>query len=96
MQPAFPTATEVLIEVAREGLYLAALLSAPAVLAGLAVGLMVGAVQAATHIQEPIIGLVPRAIAVVAALSVCLPWMARHLVEFTAQLFELLPAVAGA
>ena len=58
----------VLLDAAREALLLALVVSLPIVAAAALVGLIVAAFQAATQIQDPTIGYLPRLLAVVAAL----------------------------
>jgi len=82
-----------LIALGREALVVALLVSAPPLLAALAVGLVVGVLQAATQVQEPAVGVVPRTAAVLAALAVGGPWMGLRLVRFAAAALEL--AVRG-
>lgn len=80
------------IQVAREGLALVLLLSAPPVLLALAVGLAVALVQALTSVQEQVLGYVPKAVAVFASLAIGGPWMAGVLARFGRACFE---AAAG-
>ena len=53
----------------------------PVLLAGLAVGVVAGLVQAATGVHEPIVGFVPKFAAMAATLVVSLPWMVERLAE---------------
>ena len=48
---------------------------------GLAVGVAMGLVQAASGVHEPIVGFAPKALAMAAALVVSLPWMVERLAE---------------
>lgn len=82
-----------LVRVAREGLLLAVLIAAPAVLAALAVGFAVSLFQAATQIQEPTLSLAPKLVAVLVALLISAPWIGRQLVTFTATIFDAIPRV---
>ena len=75
------------LDVLREGLMLALVLSAPVLLSALLVGLVVGALQAATQIHETTVGFVPRVVAVFAALLLAGPWMGASLVRFTERVF---------
>jgi flagellar biosynthesis protein FliQ len=84
-------AADLLQRVGREALFLAVLLSAPAVLAALLVGLLVGALQAATQIQEPTLTFAPKLVAVLVALAVSGPWIGHQLVNFSRGLLELIP-----
>jgi len=91
--PARVGVTEYLVRVAREGLLLAVLVCAPAVLAALAVGFAVSLFQAATQIQEPTLSLAPKLIAVVVALAISAPWIGRQLIAFTTAIFDVIPRI---
>ncbi|MFM7206623.1 MAG: flagellar biosynthetic protein FliQ [Planctomycetaceae bacterium] len=70
-----------IVELVREAVMAGCMVMVPVLLAGLAVGVATGVVQAATGVHEPIIGFVPKAAAMAAALVVSLPWMVERLVE---------------
>ena len=53
----------------------------PVLVAGLAGGVAMGLVQAASGVHEPIVGFAPKALAMAAALVVSLPWMVERLAE---------------
>jgi type III secretion protein S len=78
-----------LLALGRQGLVVALQVSAPPLLAALSVGLAVGVLQAATQVQEPAVGVVPRTAAVLAALALAGPWMGGRLIRFAAAAFEL-------
>jgi flagellar biosynthetic protein FliQ len=82
---------EFLIDLAARALQTALLLAAPPLLAGLVVGVLVSIFQAVTQIQEQTLVLVPKILAVVVVLMLCLPWMLQLLLSFTANLFLHLP-----
>lgn len=77
-----------LLEIAREGLYLVLLVSAPPVLASLIVGLIVSVLQATTQIQEQTLTFVPKIVAVFGSLAIAGPWIGAQLIRFTRVLFE--------
>ncbi|WP_242347008.1 flagellar biosynthetic protein FliQ [Anaeromyxobacter terrae] len=83
-----------LLHVGREALLLVLAVSAPPLLAALAVGLVTGVLQAATQIQEPTVGVVPRLAAVFVALAVAAPWIGARVVQFARSCFDLLPRIA--
>ncbi len=83
-----------LLALGREALVLVLLVSAPPLLAALAVGLATGVLQAATQVQEPAIGVVPRLAAVLAALAVAAPWIAARAARFAAACLELVPRIS--
>lgn len=70
-----------------EAIKLSILLSAPMLLAGLVVGLLVSIFQAATSINETTLTFIPKMLAVAVSLIFFFPWMMRTLVGFTEQMF---------
>lgn len=77
-----------LLQVAREGLYLVLIASAPPVLASMLVGLVVSVLQATTQIQEQTLTFVPKIVAVFASLVIAGPWIGAQLLRFTRLVFE--------
>jgi flagellar biosynthesis protein FliQ len=75
------------IELFKNALWTAFLISAPMLGFGLVAGLLVSIFQAVTSIHETTLVFVPKVLAVVVALVVFLPWMLATLVTFTTQLF---------
>ena len=84
---------DLLIQIAREGLLLVLVASAPPVLASLAIGLVVSVIQATTQIQEQTLTFVPKIIGVVISLVVAGPWIGAQLIRFTRVVFESIPQV---
>ncbi len=82
-----------LLHVGREALLLALLVSAPPLGAALLVGAAVGVLQAATQVQEPSIGVVPRLTAVLGALALAAPWIGAHVTRFAAECLDLVARV---
>jgi type III secretion HrpO family protein len=81
--------TATLLQLAREALVLALLVSAPPLLAALVVGLVTGLLQAVTQVQEQALGSVPRIAAVLGALVVTGPWMGGRLARFAGEVLTL-------
>ncbi len=70
-----------------EAIKVTLLLSAPMLLAGLLVGLLVSIFQSVTSINEMTLTFIPKMLAVALALVVSFPWMMQTLVTFTEQMF---------
>lgn len=70
-----------------EAIKVAIMLSAPMLLAGLSVGLLVSIFQSATSINEMTLAFIPKMLAVATALVLFFPWMMQTLVAFTEQMF---------
>ena len=81
------------INIARQAMLIAILVSAPMLGFGLLVGLIVSIFQAVTQINEMTMTFVPKIIAVAAAFAIFLPWILRLLVDFTIQLIQMFPDV---
>ena len=64
------------------------MLAAPLLLVALVTGLIVGAFQAATQINEMTLSFIPKLIAMAVTLVVAGPWMLKVLVSYTRELFE--------
>jgi flagellar biosynthesis protein FliQ len=80
-----------LLALGREALLLVLTISAPPLLAALAVGVVTGVLQAATQVQEQTIGVVPRLAAVLVSLGVAGPWIGSRVVRFAATCLDLVP-----
>jgi flagellar biosynthetic protein FliQ len=82
---------ESVIEIGQHALYVAMLIAAPLLLTALAIGLLIGVIQAATQINEMTLSFIPKLIAMAVVALITGPWMLRTLVQFTRQLIEGLP-----
>ncbi|MAQ19105.1 MAG: flagellar biosynthetic protein FliQ [Sandaracinus sp.] len=74
-----------------ETLYLVLLVSAPPLLVALAIGLVVGLLQAVTQVQEQTLSFVPKLVAVATVLVVGGGWMGGQLLRFTERLWTAIP-----
>ena len=83
------------MEIGRQALQVAMMVSLPLLLASLLTGILVSLLQVATSIQDVTLTFVPKIIAVGAALVLASTWMVRVLVEFTRDVFLSLPQVVG-
>jgi flagellar biosynthetic protein FliQ len=73
----------------RHTLVLALTISAPMLLIGLAVGIIVSLFQAVTQIQEQTLTFIPKIAAMTIAAIVLMPWIAQRLLEYTSTMFRL-------
>ena len=76
------------VNIGREMLIITMLLSAPMLLVGLVIGLLISIFQAVTQINEMTLTFVPKIIAVAISIIIFLPWMLRLIVEYTIRLFD--------
>ncbi|PUE18803.1 MULTISPECIES: flagellar biosynthesis protein FliQ [unclassified Limnohabitans] len=85
--------TATVIDLGRQALWTIALVSAPLLLVALAVGLLIGIIQAATSINEMTLSFIPKLIAMALALLLFGSWMLVTLVDFTRSIFERIPTL---
>ncbi len=67
------------MDVAHDAIYTLVIVSAPVMLVGLAVGVIVSLFQALTQIQEMTLAFVPKILAIFVSLLIALPFMAEKL-----------------
>ncbi len=77
-----------LLDVARSAMLTMLELSAPPLLIGLAVGVVIALFQALTQIQEMTLTFVPKILATFVTLLLLLPFMLRTLIEFTRSMLD--------
>ncbi|MGB7606539.1 MAG: flagellar biosynthesis protein FliQ [Lutisporaceae bacterium] len=82
---------EMVIDLGVEAIRVALMVSAPILLLGLLVGLIVSIIQATTQIQEATLSFIPKLIAIALALLIFGPWMMNMMYSFTVNLFENIP-----
>ena len=81
------------LQIARDALTITLMVAGPVLLVGLAVGLIVSILQAATQIQEMTLAYVPKILAVFGVIAVLGPWMMNQIVTYTTNLFEAMPSL---
>jgi flagellar biosynthesis protein FliQ len=79
----------------QQGLWMLLMISAPVLIAVLAVGLVVSVFQAATQINEATLSFVPKIVAAVVVLAVAGPWMMTTLVEYLQRTLQAIPSAVG-
>lgn len=75
--------SEFVIRIAGEAVYTVLKASAPMLIIGLVVGLIISIFQATTQIQEQTLAFVPKIIAVLLSILIFGPWIMNTLVDFT-------------
>lgn len=78
------------IQVARQAMIITLLLSAPMLIFGLLVGLLISILQAVTQVNEMTLTFIPKIIAIMAAFIIFLPWLMRTIMDFTVWIFTLI------
>ena len=76
------------VDLVRQTLMLAMIISAPMLVIGLVVGVVVSLFQAVTQIQEQTLAFVPKITAMFAAAVLLLPWIGQRLLDYAAGVFS--------
>jgi flagellar biosynthesis protein FliQ len=75
------------VELVRQSLIMALLISAPMLVIGLVVGVVISLFQAVTQIQEQTLTFVPKITAMILAAVFLFPWIGQRLIEYSAHMF---------
>jgi flagellar biosynthesis protein FliQ len=86
---------ETVMGIGQHALVVTLMIAAPLLLTALAVGLLIGVLQAATQINEMTLSFIPKLLALAAVLVIAGPWMLRTLIDYTRHLIESLPSLIG-
>jgi flagellar biosynthetic protein FliQ len=88
--------TEVeMVDVARDGIWTMIKVAAPALIAGLVVGIAVALLQSVTQLQEATLTFVPKALVVFGVLVLFLPFMIHSMNDYWHRLMDLMIAGGG-
>lgn len=80
------------VDLARQAVVMTLLVSAPLLIAGTLVGLVIGLLQAVTQIQEQTITFVPKLVTMLVVLSLSMPWLLTRMVEYFRELVVNIPS----
>ncbi|AJE04339.1 flagellar biosynthesis protein FliQ [Geobacter pickeringii] len=81
---------DLVVQLTRRSFEVTLMLSAPLLIAGLVVGLLISIFQAVTSIQEATLAFAPKIIAVMVALVIFFPWMMSYMSDFTREIYALI------
>lgn len=80
----------IVLDLAREALWVMIMIGAPIMLVGLAVGVVIGLIQALTQIQEATLVFVPKILAIFVTMILTLPFMGATLGSFMNRLADMI------
>lgn len=75
------------ISVAREAIWTVLIVSAPMLIIGMVIGLVISIIQATTQIHEQTLAFVPKIVAVLVSIVIFGPWMLHTLLYFFQKIF---------
>ena len=82
-----------ILSLGERAMFLTLLVSAPMLLSGMVVGLIVSILQSVTQIQEVTLSFVPKIVAVMVVFLLFMPWMSGLLTGFIRELFTSIPSM---
>jgi flagellar biosynthesis protein FliQ len=83
------------VELVRAAVLNAMIIGAPLLVVGMVVGLVISLLQAVTQIQDQTISAVPKILAMIIALVLCLPWIADRMIDYTRTSYINIPDVVS-
>ncbi len=86
---------DTVMTIGSRALEMALTLAAPLLLAALLTGVIIGAFQAATQINEMTLSFIPKLVVMALTLAIAGPWMLRTLVEYTRDLITSIPGLVN-
>lgn len=78
------------LDIAREGIWTLIIISAPMMIVGLGVGVVIALFQALTQIQEMTLVFVPKIIAIFVTMLIALPFMGAMMAQYMDQIVDLI------
>ena len=84
---------DTIMTIGSRALEMALTLAAPLLLAALITGVVIGAFQAATSINEMTLSFIPKLVAIALTLAIAGPWMLKMLVGYTHDLIVSIPGL---
>ena len=75
----------------RQAIELCLMMALPMLGVGLAVGVVVSVIQAATQIQEMTLSFIPKIVAMFLALLFAFPWIMERMITYTREIFLNIP-----
>ncbi|SYZ74262.1 flagellar biosynthesis protein [Candidatus Zixiibacteriota bacterium] len=84
---------EVVLAIARDAVLTMLLVSAPMLISGLLIGLIISILQAITQVHEMTLTFIPKIIVVALSLLLFLPWIINTIVDFTNRMYAMIPTL---
>jgi flagellar biosynthetic protein FliQ len=78
------------LDLARQGIWVLVIVSAPMMIVGLLVGVVIALFQALTQIQEMTLVFVPKILAIFATMLIALPFMGETMASYMAVIADLI------
>ena len=84
---------EMVVSIGRDAVLTMLMVSAPMLVSGLLIGLIISILQAVTQVHEMTLTFIPKIVVVAVSLIIFLPWIMNVVTEFTTRLFGIIPTL---
>jgi len=81
------------VDITRDAIWMALIIVSPILLAGTAIGLFIGLLQALTQIQEQTIAIVLKIIVMILVVAFAMPWMTDIMIEHGTKILHDIPGI---
>ena len=81
------------VDLTRDMIWMALMIAAPVLLAGVVIGLLVGLIQTLTQIQEQTIAIVLKIMVMILVVAYTMPWMTDIMIERGTKIFHDIPRI---
>ncbi len=85
---------DLVVSIARDAIYTTLLISAPMLISGLLIGLIISILQAITQVHEMTLTFIPKIIVVAVSLLLFLPWIISTMIDFTHRMFGMISTLS--
>jgi len=79
------------IDMTRDAIVASLLVAGPVLAIGVIVGLLIGLLQALTQVQDQTVSFVPKLLAMIVGLTLCLPWIVEYMTDYSEKCFGQVP-----
>lgn len=86
---------ETVLEIGHQALWVTVLLATPLLVSALAIGVLIGMLQAATQINEMTLSFIPKLAVLALSLFIFGAWMLTVIMDFTRRLITSIPMLIG-
>jgi flagellar biosynthetic protein FliQ len=84
---------EIAVDTGRQAIQITLMLATPVLLIAMAIGIVMGIVQAITQIQDYTLSVAPKIIILLIVIALGLPWLMGLMTEYARELFTNIPQV---
>ncbi len=86
---------DTVVDITQRALVVLLMVGSPLLLSALAIGLLIGMIQAATQVNEMTLSFIPKILVLVATLFIVGPWILQTMIDYSQRLIGGIPGLIG-